>query len=1100
MLFIKNIALCTLIFLVYLNTLAQQSNNLTLWYNSDAGDVFTNALPIGNGHIGGMVYGISSQDRIGLNESTFWSGGPGNNSVAGAASNLATARSQIFSGNYSAAESTVGGMVSGDGMSRYLPVGDLYLDFGHNNASNYYRELDLETAISKTTYTYEGVNYTREYFCSFPDNAMIVHLTANQSGKISFTASLGSLVNHTNSTDGNNILVMDGNDQTVRYQVRALIKNDGGSISAGNGKVTVSGANSVVIMLTIGTNFVSSSNTSASQSQRATNVLNAVASKSYEDILSVHLADYQTLFGRVKFNPGSGVNSTIPTNERIVQFNTTNDPQLVRLHYQFGRYLMISSSRAGGQPANLQGIWNADLYPSWGSKYTTNINLEMNYWMTETANLSECAIPLIDKVKGLVPNGRISARDHWGVTDGGWVLHHNTDLWNKTAPIDGTWGFWPTGSGWLCTHLWEHYQFGRDKEYLAEVFPIIKECAEFYLKSMVTETVSGENYLVTCPSASPELAHEGGQHTCFAPTMDNQIIRDVFELTTQAAQILGIDADFQQQCNEAKARLVPHQIGRNGQLQEWFYDWDDPRSTHRHISHLYGLFPSNQISVQSTPDLIEASKVTLAQRGDDATGWSLAWKINWWARLHEGDRAYDLIRLLLTPEKTYNNLFDAHPPFQIDGNFGAVSGVNEMLLQSQNGEIEFLPALPSVWSTGNISGLRARGGFIVDSLEWENGNLQQAVVTSEYGETLTVRTGDLIKTIQTDAGNSYVFDSELNIQVINGPVISITIEPDGILEAPAEITINVDATDEDGFITLVEFYNGNTKIGEDNSAPYSFILSGLEMGTHIISASATDNDGNTSHTSSQEIEVYTAREPFGGTLHAIPGTIQLEDFDIGGNGYAYFDTDAGTNVDPDPGYRANEDVDIEICSDTDGGYNLGWTAAGEWVEYTVNVEHAGTYDIILRASTDGDGKTISLTTDGVSLANDVAVTNTAGWQEWTDITIPDIELQSGEQVLRLTIGDNDYVNLNYMTFIYHDIPLEPIQLTAGWNLIGCPLEGSTPIQDALSSIWDNVEVVKDMDGFYNKSQSIYLNSLNNVDWGKGYLIKVNTDCELTWNH
>jgi len=1084
---------------MYTNIVAQQSNNITLWYDDDAGDVFTNALPIGNGHIGGMIYGISSKDRIGLNESTFWSGGPGNNSVAGAANKLETARSQIFSGNYSAAETTVGSMVSKDGMSRYLPVGDLYLDFGHNNPTNYYRELDLETAISKTTYTYEGITYTREYFCSFPDNAMIIRLTANQSGKISFVASLGSPVNHTNSTEGNNTLVMNGNDQTVRYQVRTLIKNDGGSVSAGSEKITVSGANSVVIILTIGTNFVSSSNTSASQSQRATSAMNAVAGKSYEDILLAHLADYQALFGRVKFNPGSGVNSTIPTNERVARFNTTNDPQLVRLHYQFGRYLMISSSRAGGQPANLQGIWNKDLNPSWGSKYTTNINLEMNYWMTETANLPECAIPLIDKVQGLVPNGRISAKDHWGITDGGWVLHHNTDLWNKTAPIDGTWGFWPTGSGWLCTHLWEHYQFGRDKEYLAEIYPIIKECADFYLKSMVTEPVSGKNYLVTCPSASPELAHDGGQHTCFAPTMDNQIIRDVFRLTSQAAQILGVDADFQQQCNDATARLVPHQIGRNGQLQEWFYDWDDPRSTHRHISHLYGLFPSNQISVQSTPDLIEASKVTLAQRGDDATGWSLAWKINWWARLHEGDRAYDLIRLLLTPEKTYNNLFDAHPPFQIDGNFGAVSGVDEMLLQSQNNELEFLPALPSVWTSGYIYGLKARGGFIVDTLEWNNGSFLRAVVTSENGESLSVRIGDLAKTIQTDAGNSYVFDSKLNVQVINGPDVSMSIAPSTILVAPAEITINVDASDEDGQISIVEFYSGNIKIGEDNTSPYSFVLSDLDIGTYQISASATDNGGNTSYASTQKITVFQAREPYGGSLHTIPGIIQLEDYDIGGNGYTYYDDSPGTNVESAPDYRADEDVDIETCTDTGGGYNLGWAAAGEWLEYTVDVAKTGTYTLAIRAACNGDDRTISLSANGTALVNDIAIPNTGGWQEWTNVTIKNVQLEAGIQVLRLTIGETDFVNLNYLVFDGEIIPSDPIQLTKGWNLIGCMLQGSTEMQTAFSDIWDSVISVKDMDSFFEKDQPEFLNSLKSISWGRGYLVKVSQDCELIWN-
>lgn len=436
---------------------------------------------------------------------------------------------------------------------------------------------------------------------------------------------------------------------------------------------------------------------------------------------------------------------------------------------------MISCSRPGGQPANLQGIWNKDLYPSWGSKYTTNINLEMNYWMTESANLPECALPLIDKTKAMVPQGELTAQTHWGVHEG-WVLHHNTDLWNRTAPIDGQWGHWPSGAGWLSTHLWEHYLFDQNLEYLADVYPTLKGAAQFFLNSMVTEPVSGNNYLVTVPSTSPELAHSGFW-TCFAPTMDIQIIRDVFRFTVQASELLKLDATLRSQIQEAITHLPPHQIGQHGQLQEWFQDWDDPRSDHRHVSHLYGLFPSNQISVDYTSDLANAAKTTLTQRGDLATGWSLAWKINLWARLQDGDHAYELIRLLLTPERTYNNLFDAHPPFQIDGNFGAVSGINEMLVQSQHEEIQLLPALPSRWSNGNITGIRARGGFSIDSMAWSNNQLTYVSITSQHGGKLSLKYNGIIKSLSAQSGKTYGFDAELNM-------ISGTLEPTAI---PARI-------------------------------------------------------------------------------------------------------------------------------------------------------------------------------------------------------------------------------------------------------------------------------------------------------------------------
>ena len=764
----------------------QAENPLTLWYNTDAGSEFTDALPIGNGYMGGLIYGGVTKDYIGLNESTVWSGGPGDNNRRGAAGYLKEARDAMFRGDYKTAESVVSNHMIGSGPASFQPVGDLVITTSHAGAGDYRRELDLRTAIAKTMYSVGGVKHTREYFASYPDHVIVVHLSADKNGSVSFGATMTTPHNSKRMSNDGNTLIYDVTVNSIKFQNRLNVFADGGKVSVSNGNINVEGANSATLVLTTATNFKAYNDVTGDPGAIAADIMSKVEGKSYEDLKAAHLADYQAIFNRVTLNLGEADKSAGDiTSARVKNFNSTNDPSLVELHYQYGRYLLIASSRKGGQPANLQGIWNKDTNPIWGSKYTTNINLEMNYWPVETANLGECVWPLIDKIKSMVPQGELTAKEHWGVNEG-WVEHHNTDLWNRTAPIDGAWGLWPSGAGWLSTHLWEHFLFNpTDKAYLQDVYSTMKGAALFFLNSLVEEPETGNKYLVTAPSDSPENDH-GGINVCFGPTMDNQIIRDVLNYTMEASKILGVDEDLRDVMDSVVKRLPPTKTGRLGQITEWLQDWDDPNNKNRHISHLYGLFPSAQITPEETPDLIKGARITLEQRGDDATGWSLAWKINFWARMHDGDHAYKMIRMLLTPGKTYNNLFDAHPPFQIDGNFGAVSGVNEMLLQSHNNRLNLLPALPSQWKDGSIKGIRARGGFEIDSMAWKGGKLAYISIKSLVGQTLNVVNGSNTFSTSTVPGAVYEFDG--NLKLTNQPYEPVKIP--GKIQAESYIAMD----------------------------------------------------------------------------------------------------------------------------------------------------------------------------------------------------------------------------------------------------------------------------------------------------------------------
>ena len=729
---------------------ATDPNPMRLWYDRPASE-WLEALAIGNGRLGAMVFGGVRSERLQLNEDTVWAGRPHEYFGGDGTSTLEQIRKLVFEERWKEAQNLADQEFMGEPTEQmqYQPVGDLRLTLTDpGEVTEYHRELDLRRAITSVRYVgADGTRYHREMFASHPDQVLVWRIEADGPSTLDIDATFSSPQRTRNSSFDDRTVAIDGISGdaeglsgAVRFRALARVSHSDGEVTSTDGTLRVAGASSVTLVISIGTGYRDFTAVDADEKARALRPLRRASERSYRRMRTAHIADYQRLFERVTIDLGSSDAVRLPTDQRLPLFREGRDPQLAALYFQFGRYLLIASSRNPGQPANLQGIWNQDMLPAWQSKYTLNINCEMNYWPAAPANLVECYQPLFGMIHQLAESGALTAKRMYGAR--GWMAHHNTDGWRGTAPVDyAFYGIWPMGGAWLALSFWDHYRYTGDRDVLRENYPTLRGAVRFFLDTLVTDPKHG--WLVTNPSHSPEIGHheidDENVSICAGPTMDMQILRDLFDAFVGAAETLQEDPALTEQARTARERLVPNQIGAAGQLQEWMEDWEESRLIqHRHVSHLYGLFPSEQITVRGTPELATAARRSLELRGPGTAGWSLAWRINFWARLEDAAQAYDRLRSLLSPGKTAPNLFDLHPPFQIDGNFGGTRGIIEMLMQSHSGEIRLLPALPDAWPAGSVSGLLAEGGFELD-LSWNAGVLSHGRIRSRLGRTAVLR-------------------------------------------------------------------------------------------------------------------------------------------------------------------------------------------------------------------------------------------------------------------------------------------------------------------------------------------------------------------------